>query len=173
MKNIATIIICIGFLVSSLAAVTSKEEVNWVIFAVGLVASVIGIFIKRRETIKEETVADKLTADKSAIEKNLALLETFAIELDQKKEDMTLDEIREEIEKKAHGPIERFIEARKTLIHIYDLQFYANIMTEFCAGERYLNRCWSASVDGYRNEVHTYLIRVKEQFCAAHARLKT
>ena len=83
----------------------------------------------------------------------------------------TVGQIRERIEQQAHGPIEKFIDARKTMIHIYDLQFYANVMTEFCAGERYLNRCWSACVDGYQDEVHAYLTRVKEQFNLAHQRL--
>jgi hypothetical protein len=37
-------------------------------------------------------------------------------------------------------------------------------MNEFAAGERYLNRVWSASVDCYIDDVHEYLGRAKEQF---------
>ena len=34
----------------------------------------------------------------------------------------------------------------------------------FAAAERYLNRVWSASTDGYIDEAHTYLGRSREQF---------
>ena len=65
-----------------------------------------------------------------------------------------------------------FVEARKTIAHIYDLQAYADVMNSFAAGERYLNRIWSASVDGYIDEVRTYLGRCREQIEEAQAKLQ-
>jgi len=38
------------------------------------------------------------------------------------------------------------------------------VMSCFAAGERYLNRVWSASADGYIDEVNDYLDKAKEQF---------
>ena len=35
---------------------------------------------------------------------------------------------------------------------------------EFAAGERYLNRVWSASVDGYIDEVRSFLVLARTQF---------
>ena len=37
-------------------------------------------------------------------------------------------------------------------------------MSRFAAGERYLNRVWSASADGYIDEVNTYIEKSREQF---------
>jgi hypothetical protein len=37
-------------------------------------------------------------------------------------------------------------------------------MNPFSAGERYLNRVWSTSTDGYIDEAHEYLGRSHEQF---------
>jgi hypothetical protein len=37
-------------------------------------------------------------------------------------------------------------------------------MSNFAAGERYINRVWSASTDGYVDEVILYLGRAREQF---------
>jgi hypothetical protein len=37
-------------------------------------------------------------------------------------------------------------------------------MSNFAAGERYINRVWSASTDGYVDEVRMYLERAREQF---------
>lgn len=48
--------------------------------------------------------------------------------------------------------------------HVFGLQNYADVMSAFAAGERYVNRVWSASTDGYVDEVRTYLIRATDQF---------
>jgi hypothetical protein len=57
-----------------------------------------------------------------------------------------------------------FVDARQSIVHRYGLPAYAAIMNEFAAGERYLNRVWSASVDSYIDEVQLYIPRVLEQF---------
>lgn len=38
------------------------------------------------------------------------------------------------------------------------------VMSEFAAGERYINRVWSSSADGYDHEAQTYIGRAAEQF---------
>ena len=43
------------------------------------------------------------------------------------------------------------------LIHLFDLQTYADWMSSFAAGKRYINRVWSASADGYDAEAREYL----------------
>ena len=37
-------------------------------------------------------------------------------------------------------------------------------MNRFAAGERYLNRVWSASTDGYIEEAHRYIEKAARQF---------
>ena len=44
-------------------------------------------------------------------------------------------------------------------------------MSSFAAGERYLNRVWSASTDGYFEEVTTYLSRAYSQFIEVRQKL--
>ena len=39
------------------------------------------------------------------------------------------------------------------MIHVFGMQNYADVMSNFAAGERYINRVWSASTDGYVDEV--------------------
>jgi hypothetical protein len=45
-------------------------------------------------------------------------------------------------------------------------------MSHFAAGERYLNRVWSASADGYVDEVNAYMVKAEEQFSEAFDQLK-
>ncbi|MGB5626604.1 MAG: hypothetical protein WBM61_12775, partial [Woeseiaceae bacterium] len=47
------------------------------------------------------------------------------------------------------------------------LQTYADIMSSFAAGERYINRVWSASADGYDEEATAYLKKAAAQFVEA------
>ena len=50
------------------------------------------------------------------------------------------------------------------MMHVFGLQNYADVMSAFAAGERYINRVWSASTDGYIDEVRSYLDRATQQF---------
>jgi len=46
------------------------------------------------------------------------------------------------------------------------------VMSCFAAGERYLNRVWSASADGYIDEVNAYLVKAQEQFVDSLDKIK-
>jgi hypothetical protein len=67
--------------------------------------------------------------------------------------------------------LRRFADARESLIHLFGLQAYANVMSDFAAGERYVNRIWSASADGYDGEARNYLGKAAAQFRAARQQL--
>ena len=84
-----------------------------------------------------------------------------------KKDEIPPYELRFEIDRRFRDDLERFADARHSLTHIYGLQTYADIMSAFAAGERYLNRVWSASADGYVDEAHAYITRALDQFIAA------
>lgn len=49
------------------------------------------------------------------------------------------------------------------MVHLFGLQTYADIMSNFAAGERYINRVWSASADGYDEEADIYLKKAAVQ----------
>ncbi len=53
----------------------------------------------------------------------------------------------------------------------FGLQTYADIMSDFAAGERYVNRVWSTSADGYGEEARRYLERATARFHATRERL--
>ena len=65
-----------------------------------------------------------------------------------------------------------FVDNRESIGHAFGLQAYADVMTQFATGERYLNRCWSASTDGYADEVSTFLTRSHEHFAEALRKLQ-
>lgn len=65
-----------------------------------------------------------------------------------------------------------FVEARESIAHACGMQAYAEIMSHFAAGERYLNRVWSCAADGYIDEAHTFVSRSYRQFEEARAKLR-
>jgi len=65
--------------------------------------------------------------------------------------------------------LNNFANARESMQHVFGLQNYADVMSAFAAGERYINRVWSASTDGYVDEVRNYLNRATEQFREARS----
>jgi hypothetical protein len=69
-----------------------------------------------------------------------------------------------EIDRLLREDLNNFANARESMKHIFGLQSYADVMSAFAAGERYINRVWSASTDGYVDEVHNYLDRATQQF---------
>ena len=95
----------------------------------------------------------------------------FARNLDtlcEDKENLPVYEARFEIDRRFREDLNRFAEARETMIHVFGIQGYANVMSAFAAGERYINRVWSASTDGYLEEVNRYLEKARNQFIDAN-----
>ena len=89
-------------------------------------------------------------------------------ELCEHKAELPVYEARFEIDRRFREDLNNFAEARETMIHIFGMQGYADVMSAFAAGERYINRVWSASTDGYIDEVHQYLEKARNQFVEAN-----
>jgi hypothetical protein len=68
--------------------------------------------------------------------------------------------------------LDAFVQARESVAHRFGLQAYAEVMNPFAAGERYLNRVWSTSTDGYVDEAHRYIDMAREQFESALAEFR-
>jgi len=78
-------------------------------------------------------------------------------------------EARFEIDRLLREDLNDFANARESMKYVFGLQNYADVMSAFAAGERYINRVWSASTDGYVDEVHNYLERATQQFREARS----
>ena len=84
------------------------------------------------------------------------------------KNELPVYEARFEIDRLFREDLNNFADARETMVHVFGMQKYADVMSAFAAGERYINRVWSASTDGYIEEVHQYLDKARNQFGEAN-----
>lgn len=172
MKNIGYFLITIGFIAASFVTVIDKLEVDWIYFSVMLVISVVGIVLVRstekKETFHEETLSNNMKIIVESLENVVTEVKRVRSEVD----DENPQQVHSKIDEKLPGYLETFVESRKTIGHVHSLEEYANVMNHFATAERYLNRVWSASTDGYIDEVNIYIKKSEEEFEAALAAVK-
>lgn len=164
MRALGYLLITAGFLVGSYFAVRTPEGLELGPFLLGLAVGAVGIVLVRWDLRKAATHAGRLTSDLSTLEASLERIVEGIRVLDRDKGSIGVYDLRHRIDERFPGDLARFVEARRSLAHRYGLQAYADVMNPFAAGERYLNRVWSTSTDGYIDEAHEYLGRSHEQF---------
>ena len=172
MKTLGYILITVGFLTGALASVqTSENEVtlNW--FLPALAAGVAGVALARIGAHREASHADTLQVGFESLSSSMDRIVELITELDAEKAQLDPYDVHGRIDALLPDHLNTFAEGRESIIHLHGMKAYAQIMNDFAAGERYLNRVWSASIDGYIDEVQLYIGRSKEQFEAARRKL--
>jgi hypothetical protein len=102
-----------------------------------------------------------------SVEKSLNNIVQNITRLNKEKFSINTYDMRHRIDELFIDDLNNFVEARQSIVHAHGLNTYAEVMSNFAAGERYLNRVWSASADGYVDEVNTYLEKAQNQFIQA------
>ena len=172
-KKFGYLLITIGFLAGALISVLDKENVRWGLFSSAIVAGAIGIFLVRTIQRRTSRAAETLTTNMEAIENSLRQIVDNLKELNSQKQGINTYDMRHRIDELFLEDLAIFVEGRESIAHAHGLKAYADVMSLFAAGERYLNRVWSASADGYIDEVNTYLDKAQEQFTESLERIKS
>lgn len=172
MKKLGYLFVFVGFVAASLVSVTDALQVNWVHFSVFLIICIIGIFLirstEKKETMHEETLSKNMKMIEESLVRIVDDVKLIRSEIDPNKP----QDVHQRIDEKLPDHLETFIESRKTIGHVHGLQAYGHVMNYFATAERYLNRVWSASSDGYIDEVTEYMERSEQQFEEALAALR-
>jgi len=95
----------------------------------------------------------KVDTDLNILESSLQKVLTSMGQMISQKEDIFVYDVHGKIDAELSGERAAFAEARESIIHRVGLHEYAMVMDNFARGERTLNRAWSASADGYVDEV--------------------
>ena len=167
MKSFGYILITLGFMVGSYFSVIDTEEVEWSIVVPSLLVGLVGVVLVRMSIRGQSTASDTVRTNIGKLEESLARIVQTATRLDTEKDTINVYDVHDRIDAEFMGDLDIFVENRESIGHAFGLQSYADVMTHFATAERYLNRCWSASSDGYTDEVNTYLTRAKDQFIQA------
>ncbi|MDJ0601908.1 MAG: hypothetical protein QNJ37_24085 [Crocosphaera sp.] len=163
MKNIAYALLAAGFLGGAYVTALDIESVNWFWFGIAAVAAIAGVVLAKRADKAIATSGEMLKNNRNKLNESL---DNIVRELESLADGPELkgEAMRDFIDDKLRPDLRRFAEARQSMVHLYSLQVYADIMSEFAAGERYLNRVWSMTADGYDEQAKVYLERAIAQF---------
>lgn len=171
MKQIGYFLLAAGFLAGAFVTALDLETVNWAIFGIAAVAALLGLVLVKRQASAHARSDEVLELNRGELRESLEnVVRDLGDIVDNG--DTKGAELRDKIDLKLRDDLRRFADARSSMVHLFGLQAYADIMSSFAAGERYINRVWSASADGYDEEAATYLHKAERQFADAQRQLQ-
>ena len=141
-----------------------EDTVKWVWYVPALAAGVLGVAIIRATRARQSKTEHHVAANIETVETTLARIATNIQKLNVEKDSINTYNMRHRIDELLVDDLSSFVDARESIAHRYGLAAYGEVMSSFAAGERYLNRVWSASADGYIDEVNAYLDKALAQF---------
>lgn len=164
MKNTAFILVIIAFLAGAYLTSLDEKLMNWTYFIPVMVVGYVGAFLYKKAANEAAKHGDLLQNNKQVLIVSLNNVLKNLESLNGRKEQIPTYDMRFEIDKLFREDLINFAEARDSMKHLFGIQGFADIMSSFAAGERYINRVWSASTDGYVDEVLMYVEKSYTQF---------
>lgn len=147
----------IGFVAAAFVTTRQLDTIAWGWYAATAVVAVVGVVILRR-------TAGAAAADTETVRANIGVLEGSATKivdriaaLNRDRDKINVYEVHTRIDAELSDLFAEFADARESMIHAIGLQEYADVMDNFARAERLVNRAWSASADGYIDEVWSSL----------------
>lgn len=179
-RILGLVLMSVGFVGAAFASVRELDSaklgwhtINWLYYAGFFAVGVAGVVLIRAGAQKASTHAHKISADLETIETALDKLVGKLDTLDRHRDRLTVFDVSRRIDEQLAPDLNAFVDARESLIHRYGLQPYADLMSEFAAGERRINRAWCASVDGYVDELWLCVERAKHHMTRSQELFKS
>ena len=170
MKALGYTLLSAGFVIAAYATALDVNNVSWPLFAAAAIASIVGVFLLKQAAKALAQSEEVLESNRTELRESIA---NVVADLRDLAENGNLRgaALRDRIDEKLRPDLTRFADARESMVHLFGMQTYADIMSHFAAGERYVNRVWSSSADGYDAEAATYIGKAAEQFADAQRQL--
>jgi hypothetical protein len=163
MKVIAWILLMLGLVVASLAASRIDDQLGVLalltdpVFLAGIGSIVVAIVLNRL-SVSSKTKTDPsgkvvFVSAKKNIEEILGSLNTIA----QNRDAVPLAQVVQQVDALLKNQVFDIVESRISIIQITGYGPYAEFMSDFAIGERFISRSWSAGVDKYKDESLNYV----------------
>lgn len=171
MKRVARLLLAGGFLGAAFFAVSERGFVDWRWYGACGVLSLIGLVLTHLAARGAARDSARLSSDVDVMHAGLTRLCEHIEGLWQVRDDADPYSVHGRIDAELREDLSLVADARQALIPRFGLERYAEVMTRFAGAERYLNRAWSASVDGYVDEVWRSVEIARAQMQRAEALL--
>lgn len=172
MRMAGHVLMWLGFLAAAFITTRQLDMVAWGAYVPAAVVGIAGVVLLRRTAGAAAAHADTVKTNLSTLEKSLGRLVSNLETMNRDKEKIFVYDVHKRIDADLAEDLASFADARESMIHGIGLQEYATIMDHFARGERAVNRSWSASADGYIDEVWTYMKIAEESLREADGVLK-
>ena len=170
MKNLGYFLVAVGFLGGAFATSLDVQNVGWTLYSTSAALAILGLIIYKRQVGALARSEEVLELNRVELRESIANVVNDLRDINEG--ELTQGAVlRDRIDLKLREDLRRFADARESMVHLFGLQTYADIMSNFAAGERYINRVWSASADGYDEEADAYLKKAAGQFEEAKQQL--
>lgn len=172
MKGLGYFLLAAGFLAGAYITSLDVDNVNWAMFGLAAAAAALGLILLKRQASALARSSELLEMNRGELRESI---QNIVRDLDDINSGEAREgaELRDKIDLELRNDLRRFADARESMVHLFGLQTYADIMSSFAAGERYINRVWSASADGYDEEANAYLKKAASQFAEAQKQLSS
>jgi hypothetical protein len=164
MRPIGLLFLFVGFLTAAFFSVRQTDRaglewatIQWGWYVPSILLGVLGVAMIRSSS--RDDAAETATADLQTLVDSIEQACTRLATLQAEREVIGVYGIHVALDERIVSHLNRFAEAREVLIRRYSLHVFAEIMDRFASGERQINRAWSASADGYIDEVWASLDR--------------
>jgi hypothetical protein len=173
MRGVGLVFIAVGIIAGVYVAVLDRAAIDWSLFVPCAALGAVGVFLVQLSLHRERTSTGRLEGNIKDLDETSRLLSDGMNELVSELDAHDVYALPDLIEERFHPVLNRFADARESLMIVYDVNTYADVMSAFAGGERYLNRAWSSAAEGYIDEAHASLTRARELFNEVRERLET
>ncbi len=135
------------------------STISWPWYGLSVAASILGIGLLRSGKRAAARQSGHSAASLKQLRVHLSNLVNNARKLHEEHAKMKPRETLQYIDERLADDFREFADGRDNITREYGLETFAEVMTHFAAGERAINRVWSASADGYVDEASAYIQR--------------
>ena len=160
MAVIGQLCLWIGFLGGALATVFRLEvqdapwtTIPWGAYGVSLAVGIVGVVLLRNDRSQQRNSAAETDDAIDSVKAHLIAAHGAIQELQRSLDGMSCEDVLSFIDDRCVASLTEFADGREAILNHFGAAIFAEVMTEFASGERYLNRAWSAAADGYVDEV--------------------
>jgi hypothetical protein len=166
------VLMWLGFLAAAFVTTRRADVVQWPLYAAAAAVGLAGVVILRRTGGPSAAQAEVVHGSIAQLEARLTRLVQGLAALNRDRESVFVYDVHTRIDRDLLDDLGSFAEDREAIIHGLGLVPFAAVMDPFARAERQINRAWSASADGYVDEVWACLGRAQEFMSAAEQALK-
>jgi hypothetical protein len=163
------VLLWVGVLAASFVSVREAGSIAWPWFAGSLVIGLVGVVLLRVNARAAAGQRHRIAEDVATMRAALTGALAGVAPLRAAGESVEVYRVKDRLDSAVQPLLLRFADARASMIPAFGMMAYAEVMSRFAAGERILNRAWSASADGYLDEVVACLARGEAELTAAQA----